>query len=140
VPGNIRRAEHFVRFLERFRAHVKTRLADPEARNETIPEFLATARTQAQLDAKPLKMCTDRLLSLLRHLEMPDLAPMPPLKLLCDLASIVGTYRAGFSVILEPYDERTPAIPDPVLRLCCHDASVAMRPVFEGFKTVVITR
>ncbi|KAM1343943.1 hypothetical protein PS2_007999 [Malus domestica] len=32
-----------------------------------------------------------------------------------------------------------PHIPDPVLQLCCHDASLAIKPVFDRFQSVVIT-
>ena len=51
----------------------------------------------------------------------------------------MGTYQRGFALILEPYDERYPNIPDPVLQLCCLDASLAVRPVFERFQSVFIT-
>ncbi|KAI3690787.1 hypothetical protein L2E82_48995 [Cichorium intybus] len=44
-----------------------------------------------------------------------------------------------FSIILEPYDERNPHIPDPVLQLNCHDASLAIKSMFDRFQSVVIT-
>ncbi|RZC89397.1 hypothetical protein C5167_030431, partial [Papaver somniferum] len=40
---------------------------------------------------------------------------------------------------MERFDERSPHISDPVLQLCCHDASLAMKPVFEQFQSVVVT-
>ncbi|GIL44773.1 hypothetical protein Vafri_2276 [Volvox africanus] len=40
---------------------------------------------------------------------------------------------------MEPYDERLPQVPDPVLQLSCLDASLAMKPVFSKFQSVVIT-
>uniref|UniRef100_A0A803L7Y4 DNA 5'-3' helicase n=1 Tax=Chenopodium quinoa TaxID=63459 RepID=A0A803L7Y4_CHEQI len=58
---------------------------------------------------------------------------------ICDFATLAGTYARGFSIIIEPFDERMPDIPDPILQLSCHDASLAIKPVFEGFRTVVIT-
>jgi Rad3-related DNA helicase len=42
-------------------------------------------------------------------------------------------------VIIEPFDERMPSVPDPVIQLSCLDASLAMRPVFSKFQSVVIT-
>eukprot|EP00466_Bigelowiella_natans_P001872 jgi/Bigna1/41908/e_gw1.57.35.1 len=40
---------------------------------------------------------------------------------------------------MQPHDERTPQISDPKLQLCCVDASIAIRPVFERFRNVIIT-
>jgi len=32
-----------------------------------------------------------------------------------DFATLVGTYAKGFAIIIEPYDERMPSVPDPVI-------------------------
>lgn len=56
-----------------------------------------------------------------------------------DFGTLVGTYSRGFAVILEPFDERLPSVPDPVIQLSCLDASLAVRPVFDKFQSVVIT-
>lgn len=37
----------------------------------------------------------------------------------------------------EPYDERTPHIPDPILHFACLDAALAMKPVFRKFPRIV---
>ena len=50
-----------------------------------------------------------------------------------------GTYPNGFALIFEPFDDRLPHVPDPVLQLACLDASLAMKPVFERFRSVFIT-
>jgi DNA excision repair protein ERCC-2 len=42
-------------------------------------------------------------------------------------------------VLVEPFNPQLPNIPDPVLRLACLDSSLAIKPVFERFSTVVIT-
>lgn len=41
-------------------------------------------------------------------------------------------------LLQEPIDERS-GLPDPVYQLCCLDASIAMKPVFDRFRTVIIT-
>lgn len=51
----------------------------------------------------------------------------------------IGTYAKGFAIIIEPFDSRLPSVPDPVLQLTCLDASLAMKPIFERFQSVVIT-
>ena len=45
----------------------------------------------------------------------------------------------GFAIIIEPFDERMPHVPDPVLQLSCLDASLAMQPIFAKFTSVIIT-
>jgi DNA excision repair protein ERCC-2 len=48
-------------------------------------------------------------------------------------------FLAGFMLIIEPHDQRTPGIRAPKISLACLDASLAIKPVMERFKTVVIT-
>ena len=48
-------------------------------------------------------------------------------------------YTRGFNILIEPYDERTPTLHDPLFQFCCNDASIAMKPVFDKFQSVVIT-
>ncbi len=139
VPGNIRKADHFVRFVERFRDHVKSCLATKTVVTQNPIQFLMELQEKTEIEAKPLRFCSDRLSSLIRNLQFENIEEFTPLKVLCDFATLVGTYQKGFSVIVEPFDERTPNIPDPVLQLACHDASIALKAVFETFRTVVIT-
>jgi len=68
-----------------------------------------------------------------------DVSDFNPLLLVGDFATLLATYRQGFCIIIEPYDERSPALPDPLFQFCCNDASIAMKPVFERFQSVVIT-
>lgn len=46
---------------------------------------------------------------------------------------------AGFTIIIEPFDDKTPSVPNPILHFSCMDASVAIRPVFQRFQSVIIT-
>ena len=139
VPGNIRRAEHFVAFLRRFVEYLKTRMRATQVEQETPTAFLAHLQRNAAIDGKTLKFCYDRLTSLLKTLEIVDTEEYNAVSLVADFGTLVGTYQAGFSLILEPYDERYPNIPNPVFQLCCLDASLAVRPVFEKFQSVFIT-
>lgn len=40
---------------------------------------------------------------------------------------------------MEPFDDKTPTISNPILHFSCLDSSIAIRPVFERFQTVIIT-
>ncbi|GER24815.1 RAD3-like DNA-binding helicase protein [Striga asiatica] len=154
VPGNIRRAEHFLSVLRRLVQYFKSRLQTENVEKEGPVTFVASINSQVGIDQKMLRFCYDRLHSLLMTLEITDTDEFLHIQTICDLATLVGTYTRGFSIIIEPFDERMPHIPDPVLQqysafsssppfetmqLCCHDASLAIRPVFERFQSVVIT-
>ncbi|GFH26112.1 helicase ATP-binding domain-containing protein, partial [Haematococcus lacustris] len=84
---------------------------------------------RVQIDAKTL--------NLLKTLEVTDTQEFIPVQLVADFATLVGTYAKGFAVIIEPFDSRLPNIPDPVIQLSCLDASLAMRPIFSKFQSVV---
>ncbi|XP_010682197.2 general transcription and DNA repair factor IIH helicase subunit XPD [Beta vulgaris subsp. vulgaris] len=139
VPGNIRRAEHFLSVLRRLVQYIKGRLQTENFEKESPVSFVASLHAQAGLDQKTLKFCYDRLHSLMLTLEITDTDEFLSIQTICDFATLVGTYARGFSIIIEPFDERMPHIPDPILQLSCHDASLAIKPVFERFQTVVIT-
>ncbi|KAH0663986.1 hypothetical protein KY284_028917 [Solanum tuberosum] len=139
VPGNIRKAEHFLSVLRRFVQYLNGRLETDNVEKEGPVAFVASINTQVGIDQKMLKFCYDRLHSLMLTLEITDTDEFLHIQTVCDLATLVGTYSRGFSIIIEPYDERMPHIPDPVLQLTCHDASLAIKPVFERFQSVVIT-
>ena len=45
-----------------------------------------------------------------------------PLMLIADFASLLATYQKGFCILVEPYDERTPTLHDPLFQVphTCH--------------------
>lgn len=43
--------------------------------------------------------------------------------------------HSGFSLIIEPFDDRAPAIPNPKLHFSCMDASIAIKPIFDWFQS-----
>lgn len=142
VPGNIRKAEHFIGFLRRVVHFLRDRkMRGRESRQEQPSSLLYDMRLELQESVRPLRFCSDRLKSLLQTLEIADVADFTPLQLVADFATLLGTYghTNSFGIVFEPVDERMPNIPDPVLQLACLDASLAMKPVFRKFQTVVLT-
>ncbi|XP_024163429.1 general transcription and DNA repair factor IIH helicase subunit XPD isoform X1 [Rosa chinensis] len=139
VPGNIRKADHFLHVLRRLVQYLEGRLETENVEKELPVGFVNSINTQAGIDQKTLKFCYDRLHSLMMTLEITDTDEFLHIQTICDFATLVGTYARGFSIIIEPFDERMPHIPDPVLQLSCHDASLAIKPVFDRFQSVVIT-
>ncbi|XP_063223266.1 general transcription and DNA repair factor IIH helicase subunit XPD [Bacillus rossius redtenbacheri] len=139
VPGNIRTAEHFVAFLKRFVEYLKMRLRVQHVVQESPAGFLRDVAHKICIERKPLRFCAERLASLLRTLQISDLTDFSPLTLITHLATLVSTYTKGFTIIVEPFDDKTPTVANPVLHFSCLDSSIAIKPVFERFQTVVIT-
>ncbi|RWS22840.1 TFIIH basal transcription factor complex helicase XPD subunit-like protein [Leptotrombidium deliense] len=139
IPGNIRNAEHFVNFLKRFLEYVKSRMKVQHVVQESPASFLKDISNKVCIDRKPLRFCSERLRSLIKTMEISDITDFSSLTQLCNFATLVSTYTTGFNLIIEPFEDRTPNIPNPVLHFNCMDASIAIKPVFERFQSVIIT-
>ncbi|KAK3386926.1 hypothetical protein B0H63DRAFT_412055 [Podospora didyma] len=139
VPGNIRRAEHFVAFLRRFIEYLKTRMKVRQVISETPPSFLSHLKETTFIEKKPLRFCAERLTSLVRTLELTNIEDYQPLQEVATFATLVATYEKGFLLILEPYESDTAEVPNPVLHFTCLDAAIAIKPVFDRFSSVIIT-
>lgn len=139
VPGNIRTAEHFLGFMKRFLEYMKIRLRVQHVVSESPPSFLKDCYQKVCIERKPLRFCAERLNSMMRTLELVEVHEYSALSLLCHFATLVSTYAKGFVLIIEPFDDRTPTISNPILHFSCMDASIAIKPVFDRFQTVVIT-
>jgi len=139
VPGNIRRAEHFVAFMRRFIEYLKTRLRVLHVVAESPTSFLLHLKEITFIERKPLRFCSERLISLIRTLELNDIEDYYSLQKVANFATLVSTYQKGFIVIIEPFENDSDTIPNPIMHLCCLDATIAIKPVFDRFSSVVIT-
>ncbi|KAI7983378.1 General transcription and DNA repair factor IIH helicase subunit XPD [Camellia lanceoleosa] len=72
VPGNIRRAEHFLSVLRRLVQYLKGRLQTENVEKEGPVTFVASINAQVGIDQKVLRFCYDRLHSLMMTLEITD--------------------------------------------------------------------
>lgn len=146
VPGNIRRAEHFIQFMRKVVEHLKTRLRSvvgPNAvQSETPLAFLHRMTNGTSLEAKPLRFAYSRLNSLLRTLQVSNLDDFGSLSDVADFATLLATYSEGiarFAIIMEPNGSSIPGASDPCIQLSCLDSSLAIAPLFKRFGSVVIT-
>uniref|UniRef100_A0A7S0BFL7 DNA 5'-3' helicase n=1 Tax=Rhodosorus marinus TaxID=101924 RepID=A0A7S0BFL7_9RHOD len=139
VPGNIRRAEHFISFLRRIVEYLREKMTIQHVFQENPKLFLNQMQNTLMTDAKSLRFCSERLKSLVTTLEVENLSEMTPLQLVADFATLLGTYGRSdnFAIIFEPTDHSN--IPDPLLQLACLDASLGIKPVFARFQTVILT-
>ncbi|RYG55295.1 hypothetical protein EON66_05640 [archaeon] len=111
----------------------------PAVISETPPRFLFDMARTLAVDTKPLKFAYSRLNSLLKTLQITNVDEFTPLQLVADFATLLATYSTGFVVITEPYNPKTPHIADPIMQLACLDASLAVKPVFQKFQSVILT-
>ncbi|GMM30254.1 TFIIH/NER complex ATP-dependent 5'-3' DNA helicase subunit [Martiniozyma asiatica (nom. inval.)] len=139
IPGSIRRAEHFISFVKRFIEYLKTRMKVLHVVSETPTSFLQHLKQLTFIDRKPLRFCSERLSLLVRTLQVAEIEEFMALKDIVTFASLISTYENGFTLILEPFETENATVPNPILRFSCLDASIAMKPVFDKFSSVVIT-
>ncbi|KAL5285926.1 ERCC2 family protein [Megaselia abdita] len=139
VPGNIRTADHFISFLRRLIEYIKTRLRIQHVVQESPAGFLKDISQKICIERKPLRFCAERLASLLRTLEITEMNDYGALILITHFATLVSTYTKGFTIIIEPFDDKTPTVANPILHFRCLDSSIAMNPIFSRFQSVVIT-
>ena len=107
--------------------------------SETPASFLQHLKDLTFIERKPLRFCAERLTSLVRTLELTNVDEYQPLQEVAIFATLVATYEKGFLLILEPFESDTATVPNPILHFTCLDASIAIKPVFDRFWSVVIT-
>ncbi|KAF9053674.1 DNA repair helicase [Hymenopellis radicata] len=135
IPGNIRKAEHFIAFLKRFVEYLKTRMRVLHVVAETPLSFLQHLKDITYIERRPLRFCAERLQSLIRTLELSHLDEHSSLQKVASFATLVST----FLLILEPFETDNATVPNPIFHFTCLDPSLAIKPVFEHFSSVVIT-
>ncbi|CAJ1388569.1 unnamed protein product [Effrenium voratum] len=138
IPGNIRRAEHFIALLRRIVNFCRRYLHVERAQCEGPLSICHKLEQDAEVDSKSLKFCHERLRSLLNTLQVANLDEFSPITKVADFVTLLGTYSQGFTIIVDPYPEAQ-GIYDPTVILRCLDASIAMKPVVKRYQSVVLT-
>jgi Rad3-related DNA helicase len=140
IPGSIRRAKHFLMFLRTWIEYLKQRLLGRVVTSESPSAFIQHLQNETKMqEVTALKHSFERLNSLFKTLKVTDLDDFTPIVTLTHFATLLASYSEGFIILFEPFDDRTPLIPDPKLQLACLDASIAIKPVFDKFYSVIIT-
>ncbi|XP_019851833.1 PREDICTED: TFIIH basal transcription factor complex helicase XPD subunit-like [Amphimedon queenslandica] len=139
LPGNMRRGEHFLLFMKRFAEYLKSRLLARHVVSETPKYFLQNIYSTVCIDRKPLRFCSERLHFMLQTLQLLELSDYSAITKVANFATLVSTYTEGFSLIIEPFDNRAPTIFNPILHFSCMDAGIAIKPVFDHYTSVILT-
>jgi DNA excision repair protein ERCC-2 len=116
MPGNIRRAEHFVAFLKRLveylRAIISGRagtggtlsLTNGATTSESPLSFLSRLQS-ALLERRTLRHASERLTSLLKTLQLTNVDDLSMLMKVAHFGTLLATYSKGFSVIHEAAEQ-----------------------------------
>ena len=135
VPGNFRKPEHFISFLNRVLDFLKKRLNSKQASSaiEWPKEFLHQLMQGSLVDKKSLRFASSRLHSLLMTIRSRNISQFSSVSVICDFLTLISTYEQGFSLIIDNTVEPS------TLEFCCLDASIALQPLLQKYKSVVIT-
>lgn len=137
IPGNIRNSGHFISVLKRFIEFLKTKLNSTHLTVESIKSFSQSLTDLTFVDKKTLQFVSQRTGIMIQTLGIEDDEEYK-LRTIANFGTMLSIYGKGFSVIFEPYDTMS-GVFNPILRLSCNDASIAMMPIFKKFRNVVIT-
>ncbi|PWV13656.1 putative TFIIH basal transcription factor complex helicase subunit [Trypanosoma cruzi] len=147
IPGSLRQANHFLSFIQRlvdFTHRVvcrisRTYVADPLT-------FLSKVRDECAVDIRHFRYLTERLKVLMNTLQITNSHKFRNVSLIAQMYMTLSTHytddryeKPGFVVVCEAHDPTRPAVPDPVIRLVCVDASLALREAFSKYRSVVLT-
>eukprot|EP01028_Stygiella_incarcerata_P011851 TRINITY_DN694_c0_g1_i1.p1 TRINITY_DN694_c0_g1~~TRINITY_DN694_c0_g1_i1.p1 ORF type:complete len:827 (-),score=217.16 TRINITY_DN694_c0_g1_i1:74-2554(-) len=139
VPGNIRYTHRFLKYLRRLVWALSKNLPEDPHR-ESVSSFVGRLRKEYFVESDELRFSSDRLRSSLYTLKEYDVDRFKQVALLCEFASLIGTYDRGFTMIFDRKPDPSPSDRSPgVISLCCLDASIAMKPVFQRYKSVILT-
>lgn len=145
IPGTIKKAEHFLRFMRKVVKCLKDELKDILQPRIVSPLTILNRMQQAYyIDQRPLKAARERLTMLMNALQVDAIDDYSSLNLIADFCELLATFYQGFAMILEPYPDDSKGLLgqqayDPVIQLYCMDASLATKPVFDKFKNVILT-
>jgi DNA excision repair protein ERCC-2 len=138
IPGTIRKAEHFIRLLQRILTYLKIFIKIKDVRIMSSSDFLTEIEKHCNTDKSTLGFCERRFQQLVQTLEITEIDQMTSLTMINQFMTLLSANQDGFTIILEPYQDSS-SVPDPLLQFCCLDASIALKPVIEKFKAVIMT-
>ncbi|KAG0437526.1 General transcription and DNA repair factor IIH helicase subunit XPD [Dictyocoela muelleri] len=139
IPGNMRNSFHFLSILRRLIEFLKSKLKTTHLTTETPTSFCKNIREMTFIDQRTLNYASNRLKALEKSLKLDFNEDLRSLKTVVDFVTLASMYHKGFTIIFEPFDTQAQSVFNPILRLWCVDASIAIKPVFSKFRNVIIT-
>jgi len=94
VPTSIRKAEHFIAYLQSLIAFFKSWIHRPEAWEITNTKFLQDFSAEYPVDVKSFRFTSDRLSLLLKTLEIGDWSRFRSLATVAEWITVASTYSS----------------------------------------------
>lgn len=140
VPQSIRKAEAFISLLRKLTDFLKQKSRSNVVTQESPGPFLCSMAEACRVeDFKAFQVLYERLILLMRTLELSSWQEFRSLMRVGDFATILATYRReGFVVLFEPFNDVT-GERAPVLRLVNCDPGLAFRWLMAKFDTIIMT-
>jgi DNA excision repair protein ERCC-2 len=147
IPGDIRKAASFVSLMRRVVEFLKEEIKSCDVPHTiSMPELLKKLCSSVLSDARTFKFVYDRLKNLLNVLRITRVDDHTSLSAVADFVTLLASFadKDGFIILKETSvplttDSRSDRLPDPLIQLCCLDASICIKPIFDRFRNVVIT-
>lgn len=92
--------------------------------------FLDHLQRLTYIEAKPLRFCAERLNSLMRTLQLQHTEEFYPLTMVAAFGALLGTYRKGFALLIEPFDERMQTKRPVIQMRCVHSVTASHEFLF----------
>ena len=105
IPGNIRKANHFLPVLRKLIVYFKDLLNSRELIMESPLNLVYKLQEKYFIDQRTLKFTAQRLQILMNTLQIANIDQFSSLNVVANMATLISTYYKGFVVIIEPYPE-----------------------------------
>jgi DNA excision repair protein ERCC-2 len=105
IPGNIRKATHFLPVLRKLIVYFKDLLNSRELIMESPLNLVYKLQEKYYIDQRTLKFTAQRLHILMNTLQIANIDQYSSLNVVANMATLISTYYKGFVVIIEPYPE-----------------------------------
>ena len=138
IPGNLRKAEHFFKFLRRFLAFLNNYMKMKEVVIVDPQTFVNQLKIAAHIEENMLMYAGMRLQHLIETLQYTAIDQLNPISWVIQLGEFLVNFKDGFKVIFEPHYDNGKAI-IPVLQCVCLDSSIAMNKLLKQSDSVVLT-
>jgi DNA excision repair protein ERCC-2 len=143
IPGDIRKAASFVSLMRRVVEFFKEEIKGCDVPHTvSMSDLLKRLCSSVLSDARTFKFVYDRLKSLLNVLRITRVDDHTSLSAVADFVTLLSSFadKEGFIILKEKsIPDSSDRLPDPLIQLCCLDASICMKPIFDRFRNVVIT-
>jgi DNA excision repair protein ERCC-2 len=102
IPGNIRKAEHFLPFLRKLIVYFKKIMSTKEVQILSPLSIVYELQKDYMIEQRSLKFTHKRFCCLLNTLKVTNTSEFSDLNLVANLATMLSTFFKGFAVIIEP--------------------------------------